>query len=235
MNPIVSIRDLRRSFATPAGPVEVLRGIDLDLLPGELTFLTGPSGCGKTTLLTAVAGLLRPSSGSVTVLGHDLAAMASAQAARIRLRQIGFAFQQYHLLAALSAIDNVAIPLLAAGAPAADARSAAARLLDRLGMHGHHGARPRQLSGGQQQRVAMARALVHDPRMVLCDEPTAALDHRAGDAVMELLRAVAIAPDRSVLVVTHDARMHRYADRILAMEDGRIVADHRNRPAPGAA
>ncbi len=228
--PAVELEAVTKSFPSPEGEVAVLRGVTTSILPGEMTFLTGPSGCGKTTLLSAIAGMLRIASGSIRLLGHDLASLRGDELVRLRRRRIGFAFQQYHLLGALNAVENVSVPLIADGRPRRHAEAVAAAMLTRLGLGGKLQLTPKQLSGGQQQRVALGRALVHEPDLVLCDEPTAALDHRSGDAVMELLRAIAVAPGRAVVVVTHDARMYRFADRILDMEDGRITAD--SRPSP---
>jgi len=201
----------------------VLRGVDLAVPFGEMTLLVGPSGCGKTTLLSVVAGLLNANSGEVTVLGRDVNGMPGSAAIQFRRRNIGFVFQQYNLLPALTAAENAAVPLLAAGVPKKKAVAAASDLLSLLGLAERLHALPSQLSGGQQQRVALARALVHEPRLVVCDEPTSALDHETGNAVMELLTNVAVRPDRAVVVVTHDSRVFQFADRIAHMDDGRIV------------
>jgi putative ABC transport system ATP-binding protein len=233
--PAVEMNAVVKSFPSPDGEVAVLRGISTNILPGEMTFLTGPSGCGKTTLLSAIAGMLRITSGTIRLLGHALADLDGDELVRLRRRRIGFAFQQYHLLGALSALENVMVPLIADGRSRRESAVVASTMLNRLGLSEKQHLPPRKLSGGQQQRVALGRALVHQPDLVLCDEPTAALDHRSGDAVMELLRTIAVAPGRAVVVVTHDARMHRFADRILEMEDGRITADRRANPVPPSA
>ena len=207
-------------FKTASGLLKVLRGVDLLAPAGQLTMLVGPSGCGKTTLLSVIAGLLRGASGSVRVFGEDMLALPDSELVRFRLRNIGFIFQQCNLLAGLSAVENAAVPLIAAGVPWPAALERAAHLIDRLGLAAHAAKSPRQLSGGQQQRVAIARALVHSPRLLLCDEPTAALDGHSGQAVMEALRELAVDPSRSAIVVTHDPRVYAYADRIVHMEDG---------------
>ena len=219
----VVCRGVTKDFGAGENQVRVLRGVDLDVRFGEMTLLMGPSGCGKTTLLSVVAGLLDASSGEVAVLGEDTSAMAGGEAVRFRRSNIGFVFQQYNLLPALTAAENAAVPLLAAGVPRKKAVAAASDLLAQLGLGERLRALPSQLSGGQQQRVALARALVHDPRLVVCDEPTSALDHETGNAVMELLTDVAVRPDRAVVVVTHDSRVLQFADRIAHMDDGRIV------------
>jgi putative ABC transport system ATP-binding protein len=213
---------LTKEFGDGDARVHALRGVYLDIPFGEMSLLVGPSGCGKTTLISIVAGLLDATAGEVQVLGSDLERMPSHRKAHFRGRNIGFVFQQYNLLPALTAAENAAIPLVIAGRPRREAVQKAARLLDQLGLAGRAHSLPAHLSGGQQQRVAIARALVHEPRLLVCDEPTAALDATAGQSVMELIRRVAVQPDRAVLVVTHDSRVYRFGDRIVYMADGRI-------------
>jgi putative ABC transport system ATP-binding protein len=220
----VRCRGVTKSFPIGEGAVEVLHGIDFEVPAGELTMLVGPSGCGKTTLISIIAGILSPTSGEVETCGKPLTLMADAEKVAFRRSNIGFIFQQYNLLPALTAAENAAIPLVAAGMPIARAAARAAAILDRIGMGAHLSKLPNQLSGGQQQRVAIARALVHAPRLIVCDEPTAALDADSGQIVLEILKDAALAPDRAVMVVTHDTRIYRFADRIAAMEDGRIRA-----------
>jgi putative ABC transport system ATP-binding protein len=174
--------------------------------------------------VSIVAGTLAPSAGEVVVLGRDLVAMRSGDKVRFRREHVGFVFQAYNLLPALTAVENAAVPLLIAGWPRRQAVEAAADVLDRLGLGDRLTRLPAELSGGQQQRVAIARAIVHDPRLLVCDEPTSALDAENGRITMELIAAIAVQPDRAVIVVTHDARVYSFADRIAAMEDGRIVS-----------
>ncbi|MCW5771780.1 MAG: ABC transporter ATP-binding protein [Rhodospirillaceae bacterium] len=224
--PVIACRGIVKDFASGGGTIRVLHGIDLDLAAGELAMLVGPSGCGKTTLISIIAGILTPTAGEVRIQGEALARLSDAKKAAFRRRAIGFIFQQYNLLPALTAAENAAIPLLAAKVPESRAVKAAAAVLDRLGMAPHIAKQPRQLSGGQQQRVAIARALVHRPSLIVCDEPTAALDAETGRTVMEMLKSVAVEPGRAVVVVTHDNRIFDFADRIVAMEDGRLA------PAP---
>lgn len=211
-------------FPGGEGPVRVLHGVDLTLDAGALAMLVGPSGCGKTTLLSILSGTLSATAGRVDVLGTNITALEDADLVRFRRRNIGFIFQQYNLLPSLTCADNAAVALIADGVPSAQARARAADTLAILGMAPHIEKLPRQLSGGQQQRVAIARALVHNPRLIVCDEPTAALDAGTGHTVMELLRTAAADAQRCVLVVTHDNRIFDFADRIVEMEDGRIRA-----------
>ena len=218
----VECRDVTRDFASGDGTTRVLHGVDLDVHAGEISMLVGPSGCGKTTLISIIAGILSPTAGRVSLFGDALEGMSALQRVEFRRRNIGFIFQQYNLLPALTATENAAIPLVASDVPARLANVRASEMLARLGMGQHLKKRPNQLSGGQQQRVAIARALVHEPRLVVCDEPTAALDAQSGQTVMELLRDAALASNRAVIVVTHDNRIFHFADRIAHMEDGRI-------------
>jgi putative ABC transport system ATP-binding protein len=205
--------------------IRVLHGVDMDLPYGRMSFLVGPSGSGKTTMLSILSGTLTPTAGEVEVMGERLDRMSQGRLVKFRRQKIGFIFQQYNLVSTLSAAENAAIPLIADGAAWDKATGKAKDLLAQLGLKDHTHKLPRQLSGGQQQRVAIARALVHEPALVVCDEPTAALDAAAGQAVMQLLVEAAKNPNRAVLVVTHDDRIYRYADRILEIEDGRILAD----------
>jgi putative ABC transport system ATP-binding protein len=232
MAPAVRTRDIEMEFGSGNVRTRVLHGIDLDIDAGRLNMLVGPSGCGKTTLLSIVSGTLRPSAGRVEVMGRDLTRMRDADKVRLRRRHIGFIFQQYNLLPALTAAENAAMALVTDGEKLGSAAAKARTVLETLGMGAHADRLPSQLSGGQQQRVAIARAIVHEPDLVVCDEPTAALDAESGRQVMELLKAVAANPGRAVLLVTHDSRVYHYADRIVAMEDGRIVGDSRDGSLP---
>ena len=222
MSAAVECRGVVKEFPSGQGTARVLHGIDASFPAGELTLLVGPSGCGKTTLISIVAGILSLTAGEVELFGRALGAMRGRERLELRRRTIGFVFQQYNLLPALNAAENAAMPLVAAGMGLARAARQAGEVLAALGMGPHLAKLPRQLSGGQQQRVAIARALVHGPRLVICDEPTAALDAESGQRAMELLRANAVRPDAAVIVVTHDSRIHAFADRIVAMEDGRV-------------
>lgn len=218
----VVCRGVEKAFGTGSTRLQVLRGVNLEAQYGELTFLLGPSGSGKTTLLSIIAGLLKHEQGGVQVLGKNLATLHNGEAALFRLRNVGFVFQQFNLIPALTAAENAAVPLLAAGWRRKDAIGQARDLLSDLGMAHRADVLPNKLSGGEQQRVAFARALIQSPKLVICDEPTSALDGPTGRHVMELLRKIALSPDRAVLVVTHDFRILEFADRIAEISDGVI-------------
>jgi len=220
----VECRAVEKDFGRGETRIQALRGVDLQVPLGELTMLVGPSGCGKTTLLSVIAGVLNATGGAVEVLGERVDALSGDRLVQFRRQNLGFVFQQFNLLPALTAAENVAVPLLAAGLPRKPSVARAAELLGRLGMGDRVHAYPSELSGGQQQRVAFARALVHDPRLIVCDEPTSALDAETGNQVMELLAAHAVRPDRATIVVTHDNRIFPFADRIVHMEDGHIIS-----------
>jgi putative ABC transport system ATP-binding protein len=222
MQPAVVCRDITKDFGSGDSRLRVLRGVDFEAPYGEMTLLVGPSGCGKTTLLSVIAGLLNKSGGQIDVLGTEVDKLSGSESVLFRRKNLGFVFQQYNLLPALTAAENAAVPLLAAGMKRKLAVAKAVALLQELGMGDRAQARPNQLSGGQQQRVAIARALIHQPRLLVCDEPTAALDADTGHAVMELLRGSAVRADRAVIVVTHDSRVFSFGDRIAYMNDGRI-------------
>ena len=218
----VHCRDVIKTYGAGEAKVTALRGVDLDVRRGELLMLVGPSGCGKTTLISVIAAILDHDGGDVRVLDRDLRTLGTGERARFRGETIGFVFQAYNLLPALTAAENAAVPLLIKGVPRVRALARAREVLDAVGLGARMNALPAQLSGGQQQRVAIARALVHEPRLIVCDEPTSALDHETGQTVMELLRHVAQSPERALVVVTHDARIFGFADRIARMDDGRI-------------
>jgi putative ABC transport system ATP-binding protein len=225
MQDAVTIRGLNKDFPVGDDSVRVLFDISADIRMGELTMIVGPSGCGKTTLISILSGILSSTSGEVTVMGRNITHMRDVDRVLLRREQIGFIFQQYNLLPSLTAAENAALPLVAAGVAFDVAVRKAAGILNRIGMEGHAARLPRQLSGGQQQRVAIARALVHEPKLIVCDEPTAALDAKTGQAVMQILRDIAADSDRAVLIVTHDNRIYHFADRILEMSDGRVIGD----------
>ncbi len=221
----IAVHGIVKEFPVGSSKVRVLHGVDIAVRTGELTYLVGESGSGKTTLISIIAGILSPTEGGVRVFDTDIYSLSDSALVTFRLNTIGFIFQQYNLLPALTAAENAAVPLIAAGVDRGRAVERARVLLDKLNIADQADKYPRQLSGGQQQRVAIARALVHEPRLVVCDEPTAALDARSGRRVMDLLREVALSADRAVIIVTHDNRIFDLADRILVMEDGRIVSD----------
>jgi putative ABC transport system ATP-binding protein len=230
----VRCRGLTKDYGSGETRVRALRGVDLDVAPGELTLLVGPSGCGKTTLISIVAGTLEPTAGEVSVLATDLGRLSRGQKTAFRARNVGFVFQQYNLLPALTATENAAVPLIIQGRPRSAALARAAEVLRSVGLGHRLDSLPRQMSGGEQQRVAIARALVHEPRLLVCDEPTAAVDAKTGQAVMELIRRVALDPGRVAIVVTHDPRVMSYGDRIVTLEDGRVAGEERPAQATSA-
>jgi putative ABC transport system ATP-binding protein len=219
----VQCRGVTKTYGTGDARVTALSGIDLEVRRGELLMVVGPSGCGKTTLISVIAGILDQDSGQCEVLGHDLKDMGQRERARFRGLSIGFVFQLFNLLPALNAVENVSIPLLINGIARKNAEARAEEVLEAVSLGSRLDALPGKLSGGQQQRVAIARALVHEPKLIVCDEPTSNLDHVTGRSVMELLRGVARRPDRALIVVTHDPRIFEFADRIARMDDGKIV------------
>jgi putative ABC transport system ATP-binding protein len=225
----VACRNLVKDYGSGDSKVQALRGLDLDIAPGELTLLVGPSGCGKTTLISILAGTLDPTSGDVSVLGIDLKRLSKREKAAFRAKNVGFVFQQFNLLPALTAAENVAVPLVINGLSRSAAVARAIEILKSVGLGDRTQSLPSQLSGGQQQRVAIARALVHQPRLLVADEPTSAIDARTGQAIMELIREVALQSDRLAVVVTHDARVFGFGDRIITLEDGRVAQEERAR------
>ncbi|MBA3684846.1 MAG: ABC transporter ATP-binding protein [Planctomycetes bacterium] len=231
--PAVRLAGVTKRYGTGGNVVTALRGVDLDIAAGELLMLVGPSGCGKTTLISVASGILDHDDGECLVFGEDIKRLGDSARTAFRGRNIGFVFQAFNLLPTLSAAENVAIPLLIAGAPWKPSVARAEAMLERVGLSERGRALPSQLSGGQQQRVAIARALINEPRLLVCDEPTSALDHESGQKVMALLREVALGPERALVIVTHDSRIFPYADRIARMDDGRIARIERPGQAPG--
>lgn len=231
MKNAVVCRSVEKWFGAGETRVQVLRKLDLTIRMGELAMLVGPSGCGKTTLISVITGLLDPTAGEVEALGERPHQMSPHDRISFRRQNIGFVFQQFNLLPALTAAENVAVPLFVAGWKRRQAVEKASELLNVLGLGDRMHAVPSQLSGGQQQRVALARAVIHEPRLIVCDEPTSALDAKSGMKVMELLSEVSVRPDRAVIVVTHDSRVFEFADTIAHMEDGRITQVEESRDA----
>ena len=220
-------RGIVKSFGTGDTQITVLKGIDLDIYLGEMLLLVGESGGGKTTLLSALAGILDIDEGHIDVLGVPLNALPAGKRTMFRGQTMGFIYQQFNLLPALTAAENVAVPLLIQKVRRSKALGRARAMLDRVGLGDRTEFLPKNLSGGQQQRVAIARALVNEPRLLICDEPTAALDGPNGQKIMELLREVGRSPDRCVVVVTHDSRIFHFGDRMAKLTDGRIVSIER--------
>jgi putative ABC transport system ATP-binding protein len=222
MSVVLALRGVSKVYGSGAAAVHALRDVDLAVDAGELVAIMGPSGSGKSTLLTIAGSLEEPSAGVVLVGGHDVSAMSADEQARIRRRSIGFVFQDLNLLAGLSAVENVALPLELDGVGARAARVAGLRVLDELGLLDRAGHFPDDLSGGERQRVAIARAVIGDRQLLLADEPTGALDSTNGETVMRLLRS-ACKQGRAGVVVTHDAQLAAWADRVVFIRDGAIV------------
>ena len=220
----IAARGLTKSFRSGAQKVEVLKGLDLLIEPGEMALVMGPSGSGKSTLLATVSGLTRPDGGVVTALGEDIWKMPKAKIDRFRLANCGFIFQGFNLFPALTATEQVAVVLGFMKGDAAGRREAAISALKDVGLGHRLNNRPDKLSGGEKQRVAIARALAKKPKLIFADEPTSALDGENGHIVMDLLRKCAKEQGATVLAVTHDARLARFADRIITIEDGRITS-----------
>jgi putative ABC transport system ATP-binding protein len=232
----VSCRGLTKEFIAGDTKTVALRDVDLAVYSGQLTFVAGPSGCGKTTLISIIAGLLNPTRGSINVLGAEFSTLSSRGLVEFRARNVGFVFQQYNLLPALSAAENAAVPLIITGWRRTAAVAKARQMLAQVGLEARADSYPAQLSGGQQQRVAIARALVNEPKLLVCDEPTAALDAKSGQTVLELIKEIAVEPGRAVIVVTHDSRIFGMQDRMVEMSDGRIerIEDSDNEWSPSA-
>lgn len=216
----MSARALTKTYGVGETQVVAVGGVDLDVAPGEVVLIMGPSGSGKTTLLLMLGALLRPTSGSLVVDGIDTTTAPERALPRLRATHFGFVFQDYNLLGALTARENVELACNLAGTTGPRARARATELLDRFGLTGRAGFRPEQLSGGEKQRVSLARALANDPAVVLADEPTANLDSARGHEIARLLRRLADEDSRSIVIVSHDQRLREVADRILWLEDG---------------
>ncbi|MFI2028896.1 ABC transporter ATP-binding protein [Streptomyces buecherae] len=229
MTPVIELRDASKAYP---GGVHALRGVNLTVDAGELLAVVGPSGSGKSTLLHVIGTLDRPTSGTVRVAGYDVATLSDSRLAALRARYIGFVFQHFHLSAGRDAVANVADGLLYAGVPLRERRARAREALARVRLDHRFEHRPHELSGGEKQRVAIARALVGEPRLVLADEPTGALDTASGEVVMDVLRELNAA-GTTICVITHDNEIAHALPRRVRCRDGEIVADSRT-PAKGA-
>ena len=221
--PLLSARDLAKSYAMGKRTLEVLRGIALDVAPGEFLALRGASGAGKSTLLHLVGGLDSPNSGEIIFRGRDLAKLSERELTRFRNRSAGFVFQSYHLLPELTALENVCLParLARTGPDAAEQRGR--ELLARVGLKDRTDHKPYELSGGEQQRVAIARALVNEPELLLADEPTGNLDSRTGGEIIDLLKTLRTEKKMTLIIATHDAKVAANALRVIELTDGRIA------------
>lgn len=219
----VSCKNIKKAYLAGASRVDALRGVNLEVETGELLLIVGPSGCGKTTLLSIIAGILTQDEGECLIFQDNLNNMENGEKTAYRGKNVGFVFQAFNLVPMLSVNENVTIPLILNGTALQEAESQAKELLTELGLKEKIDTPPKDLSGGQQQRVAIARALIHQPRLLICDEPTAYLDHETGQKVMEILKKIALNQERAIIVVTHDPRIFSFADRIVKMDDGRII------------
>jgi len=224
----LSARDIRRDYRLGGEVVHAVRGVSLDVVEGEYVAIVGPSGCGKSTMLNLLGAIDRPDSGSVMIRGQDVARMRDAEATRFRLEHIGFVFQRFHLMPALSARENVELPMAEARVPKAERRNRTAELLAYVGLGARWRHRPSELSGGEQQRVAIARALANSPALLLADEPTGELDAKTGADVIALLQQLN-ADGTTIVVVTHDEELARTARRVVHMRDGLIVGEETQR------
>jgi putative ABC transport system ATP-binding protein len=221
--PVIAVDNVSLTYGAGHAAMRALKGVSLDVNSGEVLLVMGPSGSGKTSLLQLLGGLLRPTTGHVRIDGETTTGLDQDTLSRIRLERIGFVFQHHQLLRALRAWENVAIALELVGIKPAEIEPRSRNLLATMGIADRADAYPSQLSGGEQQRVAIARALASEPGVILADEPTAALDSHSGGRVGEVLKSIAHRDGRAVVIVTHDHRLLRFADRIAVLEDGRIV------------
>ncbi|WP_407682280.1 ABC transporter ATP-binding protein [Pseudocalidococcus azoricus] len=222
-NVILSVRGLEMTYYAGHQATPVLKGIDLDVKAGDIELLMGPSGSGKTTLLSIMAGILTPTAGHVRLFGQDITSLPKRQLAQFRLQNIGFIFQGFNLFPALTAAENIGVALQLKGVPSKQAKTQVMELLERVGLAERADHLPEDLSGGQKQRVAIARALAGHPKLILADEPTAALDSQSGRRVIEILGQLAKQDGCTVVMVTHDPRIVDIADRVVYVEDGQIT------------
>jgi len=227
---LISLADVRRDYPMEGEAVHAVRGVTLDVERGEYVAIVGPSGCGKSTLLNLIGAIDRPSGGSITVDGRNLATLGDADATAFRLRTVGFVFQRFYLMPMLSAAENVELPMAEARVPRPDRETRARELLGYVGLAGRARHRPTQLSGGEQQRVAIARALANQPPLLLADEPTGELDARTGADIIALFGRVH-ADGTTLVIVTHDEELAAAAHRVVHMRDGIIVDDSRTAAA----
>lgn len=219
----INIEKLSKTFGSGVDAVRALRDVSLKIEAGEITMIVGPSGSGKTTLLSCIAGTLHFDTGTLNVLGNELETLNAETLTNFRALYIGYIFQEYHLIPTLTCVENVSVPLLIQKKSRKEAFARAKEMLELVGLKEKFDRFPREISGGQQQRVAIARAIVHEPRIVICDEPTASLDYETGTRIMEFLKQLVKDPNRTVVVVTHDHRIFPYASKMVEMDDGKII------------
>lgn len=222
-SPIISLQDIHLTLNSDAGPVNILRGIDLNITEGETVGIVGPSGSGKSTLMSIIGGLETPTKGSVTICGQSFAGLSEDALARFRRDNIGIVFQSFHLIPTMTALENIAIPMELAGRK--DAFEVAARKLDEVGLGKRSGHYPTQLSGGEQQRVALARAVVTEPKILLADEPTGNLDGSTGDVIIQKIFELHKSHNSTLVLITHDEHLAEKCDRTIRIEDGQIASE----------
>ncbi len=227
MSPVLQLIDVKRYYETKGETVHALDGITLEVTAGEFVAIAGPSGSGKSTLLNVVGALDVPTSGSISVEGHDLSRMSNAQLSDLRRDRLGFVFQAYNLIPVLTVLENVEYVMMIAGADKQERRARGVALLDALGLQGMSQRRPHELSGGQQQRVAVARALASRPAIVLADEPTANLDSHTGEELVRMMRSINMSEGATFIFSTHDEKVMRNASRLIHLRDGHIESDER--------
>lgn len=223
MTAAIICKDVYKTYGEGTNAVHAIQGVNLTINQGELRLLMGPSGSGKTTLISIISGVLTPSSGDCYLDNIDIQTLSDKERTRFRGRNIGFVFQQFNLIPTITTEENISIPLLINGVPRQAALERAKALLKEFGMEDKIGVMPPNLSGGQQQRVAIARAMAHNPKFIVCDEPTSFLDHITGEKIMELIKAQVKEKNVTVIVVTHDPRIVKFADKIDYLEDGKLV------------
>jgi len=228
MRAVMQANELWKLYASGESTVQAVKGVNVSIGGGEMIAIMGPSGCGKTTLLNVLSGIDEPTSGEVAINGKSLFSVSDDERSRMRAEYLGFIFQDFNLLPVLSAVENVELPLLLLGNSANEARTTALDALSAVGLSDRSDHRPSELSGGQQQRVAIARAIVHNPAVVLCDEPTGNLDSKTSSNVMSLLKSINQKMGTTFLLVTHDSSIAKQCSRILNMDDGEIISDERS-------
>lgn len=226
MQTAISVRNVTKTYSQGATAVRALKGVDLDVQPGEIVLLMGPSGSGKTTLLSIMGCILQPSTGTVLIHGRQVSGLNEKDLPQVRRKHVGFIFQGFNLFPTLTAGENVELTLDVKGVTGREARRHADVLLERVGLTDKRHVFPADLSGGEKQRVAIARALAGDPDIILADEPTAALDFNTGSSVIALLRDLAHERGRAVVIVTHDIRLQEFSDRVVHIEDGNIQLEN---------
>ena len=227
MRPVMQATQLWKIYASGDSTIQAVRGVDVTIGEGEMIAIMGPSGCGKTTLLNVLSGIDEPNSGEVMIAGRPMYSVSDDDRTQMRAENLGFIFQDFNLLPVLSAVENVELPLLLLGKSATEARNTALEALESVGLGDRSDHRPTELSGGQQQRVAVARAIVHHPKVILCDEPTGNLDSATSDTVMHLLKEINKKLGTTFLLVTHDKEIASQCSRIMRMDDGLIIDNGR--------